>query len=118
MKHLYVILFSLLIPASCVETEPSKAEMVVLKHQAVKIGKLLPCCNPFMENPSNEMPSPKQLIVSFKGNKKAFDMLSKAEFTFKGGEDPKTLEKSDYKLILFKEYGIYLAGDGAVRDLK
>ena len=95
----------------------NKAELATLKYEAVKIGKLLPSCNPFLEKPAMKMPSPKELKEMCKGKSKALDLLEKATFNFKGGEDPKSLNGSDFKLIEFKAYGFFLAGDGAARDL-
>ncbi|MCM8543289.1 MAG: hypothetical protein NE328_23675 [Lentisphaeraceae bacterium] len=97
--------------------KPSKAEVQWHKFTALKIGKKLPCCNPFLEDVKT-MPTPDQLKEQLKGNKKALDLLTKAKFNFKGGEDPNTLNASDFQLIVFNEIGIFLAGDGAVRELK
>jgi|SaaInlStandDraft_1057018.scaffolds.fasta_scaffold105679_2 hypothetical protein len=116
LTPLLLISFILLLP-SCT-TRPNKAQITQAKFTVMKIGKGLPCCNPFLENPPQTMPSPQELMLKYKKDKKSSALLSQAVFNFEGGENPKTLNSPYFKLIVFADYNFFLAGDGAVRTLK
>ncbi len=98
--------------------KPTKAQIMESKFAAMTIGKILPNSTTDEEKMKSVMPTPDQLKDQLKDNPKALKLLEHAEFKFKGGEDPKTMSSEDTQVIVFKKYGIYLAGDGSVQDLK
>ncbi|MCM8529905.1 MAG: hypothetical protein NE330_01985 [Lentisphaeraceae bacterium] len=116
MKTL-TILLSIFLFTSCSSSNSEKAELVNNMATIKNIGKTIPSCNQFLKEKSDKMPSPELIKRNFKGNKRATLLLKNALFSFRGGEPIEAYTSQSIRLIIFKDAGLYLQGDGAVRDL-